>query len=121
MNRIPFLLLIRCAEPGPARLHPCVERRRSTSTGRARYFQAEQPAPSSRRPAWKGTRSLAIISPSKSHITFAFERGAEFDDAHGLLDGSGKRTRHVKIRSLDELNADALRDYIAQAVRLDGA
>ncbi|MEN3270815.1 DUF1801 domain-containing protein [Pseudonocardia sp.] len=72
-------------------------------------------------PAWKGTKSLAIISPSKAHITFALERGAEFDDAHGLLDGSGKRTRHVKIRSLDELNTDALRDYIAQAVRLDAA
>lgn len=70
-------------------------------------------------PAWKGNKILTIISPSKTHITFAFERGAEFQDAHGLLAGSGKRTRHVKIKSLDAMNHDALRDYIAQAAGLD--
>ncbi|MEV6864347.1 DUF1801 domain-containing protein [Streptosporangium subroseum] len=71
-------------------------------------------------PAWKGNKPLAIISPSKTHITFAFERGAEFEDAHGLLAGVGKKTRHVKIKKLDSMNQDALRGYIAQAVKLDG-
>jgi hypothetical protein len=70
-------------------------------------------------PAWKGNKALAIVSPSKTHITFAFDRGAEFEDAHGLLAGTGKRTRHVKIKSLETMNQDALRDYIAQAMRLD--
>lgn len=70
-------------------------------------------------PAWKGNKILAIISPSKTHITFAFERGAEFTDQHGLLEGSGKKTRHVKIKKADSINQDALRDYIKQAVTLD--
>ena len=70
-------------------------------------------------PAWKGNKILAIISPSKAHITFAFARGAEFNDDHGLLDGVGKTTRHVKIKSPDAINEDALRDYIRQAVALD--
>ncbi|MEU4700768.1 DUF1801 domain-containing protein [Nonomuraea dietziae] len=71
-------------------------------------------------PAWKGAKILALISPSKTHVTLAFERGAEFEDAHGLLTGSGKRTRHVKIKAVESMNQDALRDYMAQAVRLDG-
>lgn len=71
--------------------------------------------------AWKGNKSLAIVSASKTHITFAFDRGAEFKDTHGLLEGTGKRTRHVKIKSIDAMNRDALRDYIGQAVMLDGA
>jgi hypothetical protein len=71
-------------------------------------------------PAWRGNKILAIVSPSKTHITFAFERGAEFADPHGLLAGSGKKTRHVKIKTVDGLDDDALRDYIAQAARLDG-
>jgi hypothetical protein len=70
-------------------------------------------------PAWKGRRALAIVSVSKTHLTFAFERGAEFDDPHGLLEGVGKRTRHLKLKTLDDLNRDALRGYIAQAVALD--
>lgn len=71
--------------------------------------------------AWKDNKSMAIVSASKTHITFAFDRGAEFEDPDGLLEGAGKRTRHVKIKSLDTMNRDALRDYIAQAARLDGA
>ncbi|MER6007621.1 DUF1801 domain-containing protein [Nonomuraea angiospora] len=70
-------------------------------------------------PAWKGRTILAIISHSKTHITFAFARGAEFDDDHGLLEGVGKTTRHVKLKSPDALNHDALRGYIRQAVALD--
>ncbi|GGV24268.1 hypothetical protein GCM10010182_53380 [Actinomadura cremea] len=72
-------------------------------------------------PAWRGTKVLAVISPSKTHLTFAFERGAEFEDAHGLLQGVGKRTRHVKIKTAEDIDEAALRDYIAQAVALDGA
>lgn len=29
---------------------------------------------------WRGRRMLAVISPTKKGITFAFSRGAEFDD-----------------------------------------
>jgi hypothetical protein len=72
-------------------------------------------------PAWKGENHLAIISPSRTHVTFAFERGAEFEDGHGLLEGTGKRTRHLKLKSADAVNREALRDYIEQAVRLDRA
>ncbi|MFD0855066.1 DUF1801 domain-containing protein [Actinomadura adrarensis] len=70
-------------------------------------------------PAWKGTRSMAIISVSKTHLTFAFDRGAEFDDPHGLLAGTGKKTRHVKLKSMTDVNEPALRDYITQAAKLD--
>ncbi|WP_084464209.1 DUF1801 domain-containing protein [Microtetraspora fusca] len=70
-------------------------------------------------PAWRGDRNLAIISASTTHITLAFDRGAEFADAHGLLEGVGKKTRHVKIKKLEDIDPDALRDYITQAVELD--
>jgi hypothetical protein len=70
--------------------------------------------------AWKATKMLAIVSVSKTHITFAFERGAEFSDDHGLLDGVGKKTRHVKLKKAEDVDQAALRDYIAQAVALDG-
>jgi hypothetical protein len=72
-------------------------------------------------PAWRGRKILAVVSQSKTHLTFAFERGAEFEDAHGLLEGVGKKTRHVKIKTLDGVDEDALRGYIAQAVELDRA
>lgn len=69
--------------------------------------------------AWKGNQILAIISRSKTHLTLAFARGAEFTDEHGLLDGVGKNTRHIKIKTLETVPRDAVRDYMKQAVALD--
>lgn len=70
-------------------------------------------------PAWRGDKVLAIISPTKGHVTLAFDHGVDFDDPHGLLEGVGKRSRHVKLRTAADIDEAALRDYIAQAVRID--
>jgi len=75
---------------------------------------------SSGSPAWRRTRILAIVSPSKTHLTFAFENGAGFTDPSGLLQGEGKKTRHVKLTRWDSAIEEALVDYIRQAVAADG-
>lgn len=59
-------------------------------------------------PVWKGKRILAVISPTKKDITFAFSRGAEFEDKYGLLKGVGKVSKHVKIKDLKDVNKEAL-------------
>ncbi|MFC4048632.1 DUF1801 domain-containing protein [Actinomadura syzygii] len=70
-------------------------------------------------PAWKAAKLLAIISRSKTHITLAFTRGAEFTDPHGLLEGKGKTTRHVRLKDPTKIDKEALRAYIHQALTLD--
>jgi hypothetical protein len=67
-------------------------------------------------PVYKRTRIFAVISPTKKDITFSFSRGAEFADTYGLLQGVGKTSKHVKIRTLDEANREALRYYLLQAL-----
>ena len=66
--------------------------------------------------AWKKSRMVAVVNATKKHITFAFSGGAHFHDKHGLLEGVGKVSRHVKLTKLADINATALRDYIRQAV-----
>lgn len=70
-------------------------------------------------PAYRGKRILAVISPTKKDITFAFSRGAEFEDKYNLLHGVGKVSKHVKIKNLADANKDALRYYIQQALEFD--
>lgn len=48
--------------------------------------------------AWRGNLMLAVISPTKKDITFAFSKGAEFEDKYGLLKGVGKVSKHVKMQ-----------------------
>ena len=70
-------------------------------------------------PAYKRKRILAVISPTKKDITFAFSRGAEFEDKYVLLEGVGKVSKHVKIKNMDTVNKEALKYYIKQALELD--
>jgi hypothetical protein len=70
-------------------------------------------------PVYRQKRSLAVISPTKKGITFAFSRGAEFEDRYGLLEGVGKVSKNVRMKNLNEVNRPALRYYIKQALELD--
>src|SRR5687767_7721019 len=70
-------------------------------------------------PAYKGRRMLSVISPTKQGITFAFSRGAAFEDKYGLLEGVGKVSKNVRMKNLKEVNKRALRYYIKQALELD--
>ena len=68
---------------------------------------------------WRGNKMLAVISPTKKDLTFAFSRGAEFEDRYGLLKGVGKVSKHVKIKDMNDINEEALGYYILQALALD--
>ncbi|MGH7764286.1 MAG: DUF1801 domain-containing protein [Candidatus Dormibacteraceae bacterium] len=70
-------------------------------------------------PMYKQSRTLAVISPTKQGITLAFSRGARFQDKYGLLEGKGKVSKNVRMRSVKEINKAALRYYIRQALEFD--
>ena len=67
---------------------------------------------------------FGYVNSFKSHVNIGFFWGALLEDPAGLLLGSGKRMRHVKLSPGRQLNAAALSVLIAAAyvdikVRLD--
>ena len=71
-------------------------------------------------PVYKGKNIFAWINPPKKDVTFSFPRGIQMEDRYGLLRGTAKGgTRHVRMRSIGDVNKPALTDYILQAVKLD--
>ncbi len=70
-------------------------------------------------PAFKRRRILAVISPTKKGITFAFSQGASFKDKFGLLEGVGKVSMNVRMSTLKDVHRAALRYYIKQALDFD--
>jgi uncharacterized protein YdhG (YjbR/CyaY superfamily) len=70
-------------------------------------------------PMYKQRRTLAVISPTKKGIAFAFSRGADFEDKYGLLEGVGKVSKNVRMSNLKELDREALRYYIKHALVSD--
>ena len=49
------------------------------------------------------------------HVALEFSRGAELDDPHGVLEGEGKKRRHIKLVAQPDLFGKNVRDYVSQA------
>jgi hypothetical protein len=58
---------------------------------------------------------FAYVNTFKSHVNVGFFHGAVLEDPAGLLEGSGKRMRHVKLKPGHELNSAAMSDLIEAA------
>src|SRR6516162_9107176 len=62
-----------------------------------------------------GDAAFAYVNAFKAHMNVGFFRGAEIADPHGLLEGTGKFMRHVKLSPAHSLDATALSGLIATA------
>ncbi len=65
--------------------------------------------------ACAGDVAFGYVNVFKSHVNVGFFCGADLDDPADLLEGTGKRMRHVKIRPGSDLDAIALRRLIEDA------
>jgi len=61
--------------------------------------------------------AFAYVDAFSAHVNVGLFFGAALDDPAGLLQGAGKRMRHVKVRWGEPVNARALSDLIAAAYR----
>lgn len=59
--------------------------------------------------------AFAYVNAFKNHVNVGFYYGAQLADPAGLLQGSGKRMRHVKLLPGEKTNAAALRALIETA------
>ena len=48
---------------------------------------------------------FAVLMPTRHHVGLGFAHGNELPDPGGRLEGTGKRMRHVKVRTPDEADA----------------
>ena len=63
----------------------------------------------------KMSEHFCYISVHKDHVNLGFNYGSELPDPHGLLEGSGKLLRHIRIASQDDLARPTVRRLIEVA------
>jgi hypothetical protein len=64
-----------------------------------------------------GDAAFGYVDAFTAHANVGFFHGAALDDPAGLLEGAGKRMRHVKLRWGSPVNAAGLNALIAAAYR----
>ena len=60
------------------------------------------------------------VASYAKHVNLGFNYGATLADPHGVLLGSGKQVRHIKIASPADLERPYLKEYICAAIAQAG-
>ena len=65
--------------------------------------------------AKKMSEHFCYLAPQKDYVNLGFNYGAHLPDPDGLLEGTGRLMRHIKIRSLTDVERPAIRQLITVA------
>ena len=55
---------------------------------------------------------LFAIIPHRAHVNLQLADGVDLPDPNGLIEGTGKRIRHVKVRSAEAAASPAIREIV---------
>jgi hypothetical protein len=65
----------------------------------------------------RGYKGLVfVVGPHSKHVTLGLYGGVDLPDPAGLMEGTGKAHRHVKVRQASDLERQELRELIAAAL-----
>ena len=70
-------------------------------------------------PSFDSNGTVCGFMTGKEHVTFIFLRGAALPDPEGLLEGTGKSVRHVKVRTAADVKKPALKKLLVEAAKLN--
>jgi hypothetical protein len=65
----------------------------------------------------KMTEHFCYIGVYDTHVNLGFNYGSDLPDPESLLEGTGKKFRHVKIQRLQDTARPALRELIKAAIK----
>jgi hypothetical protein len=64
----------------------------------------------------KYAEMICVIIPSKKGLKLGFYKGTELPDPAGMLEGTGKISRYVQIKSKEQIDSPALKDLLSAAM-----
>ncbi len=64
----------------------------------------------------KMSEGYTYILPHKSWVNLGFYKGADLADPDDLLEGTGKKLRHIKIRSVEDTENSKIQELIKAAL-----
>jgi hypothetical protein len=67
-------------------------------------------------PNYSKGKNIIYLAGQKNHVNFGFHDASFLNDPTNLLEGTGAKMRHVKIRTVENIPAEALRELVRQAV-----
>ncbi|MEO8027025.1 MAG: DUF1801 domain-containing protein [Bryobacteraceae bacterium] len=68
----------------------------------------------------KADGPFCLFRVAKAHVSLMFTRATSLPDPQGLLEGTGKNMRHVKLKTMADLKREGLRELVVAAANCRG-
>ncbi|RDW17358.1 hypothetical protein CWR48_14265 [Oceanobacillus arenosus] len=68
------------------------------------------------KPSYSMNGNVCYLQPSKKHVNLGFYLGTNLKDEESLLEGTGKKMRHIRITKLEEIQTEKFNVLIQNAI-----
>ena len=70
-------------------------------------------------PTYERHGKVCYLAATGSYVSLGFFNGASLTDPEGIIEGTGVKMRHVKVRSLKDIRPEQYASWIREAVALN--
>ena len=70
-------------------------------------------------PVYEKAGKVCYLASGKGYMSLGFFEGASLSDPLGLIEGTGKRMRHVKVRRVEDIQEGQVASWVREAVALN--
>ena len=70
-------------------------------------------------PVFDKNGKVCYLAATKSYVSLGFFNGVALSDPQGKIQGTGKRMRHIKLRSLSEIGRQQISEWVREAAALN--
>ena len=70
-------------------------------------------------PVFEREGKVCYLAATRAYVSLGFFNGAALSDSEGILEGTGKKMRHVKLRNLSEIRGDSFSRWVRESVELN--
>ena len=71
------------------------------------------------KPTFERAGKVCYLAAIKDYVSLGFFNGAALTDPDGIIEGTGKKMRHVKVRDLNDISNAQFSSWVQQAVKLN--
>ena len=69
-------------------------------------------------PVFERNSKVCYLAATREYVSLGFFNGAALSDPEGILEGTGKKMRHVKVRKLGDIRRDWFSCWVRESVEL---
>ena len=70
-------------------------------------------------PTYTKNGNVCYIAQAGDHMNFGFYKGVALSNPDGIIEGTGKGLRHIKVRSMDDILPERFAGLVREAVGLN--